>query len=746
MSSKTRNEECVKVAMRCRPISKQEQLDNRQEIVKIDPERGEIIVNNPKGEGSESKNVFTFDVVINQKSTQEHVYKMTALPIVESVLEGYNGTIFAYGQTGTGKTHTMEGNNESPDNRGIIPRTFEHIYRVIEGTPSKQFLVRASFLELYNEEIRDLLSKNAKNKLQLHENPDSGVYVKDLSSFIIQNPNEMKEKLAHGRENRKVGATKMNEGSSRSHSLFMITVEMSEIRDGQQHIKVGKLNLVDLAGSERQSKTQATGERFKEAININQSLATLGNVISALVDSKPYIPYRDSKLTRLLQDSLGGNTKTVMIANIGPADYNYDETISTLRYANRAKSIKNRPKINEDPKDAMIREFQEEINRLKVELQRKMGGNIQIGPDGKIAKVVEVQKVVVVTDEQKLKELEEQIEREKNLLESTVGKKREQIERDLADSREQKEKLERQLKEKEEHVAKQAQEQEKYIQQIREMESKIMVGNKLKETQREKEKQLIKVQIELEEKKQEERRKQEELEKNNALVIEANKQYKNLQEEIEAKTKKLNNIVERIKQAREQTNEIHEYRLREKEILLDENRTITKELKLIDLIIEHFIPQNEVKKLEQKLIFSEEDGDWNIREDANESHKVSRPASVFGFKRPICESARMAIKFGDSNPRFRTDNVLQLDLELPEKITEDFDGNVSQKVQETINIALNEDEEELQMMANEKMPIVYIKNPELISKENALNQPRVRLKSAKKTSRRPQSGLKKYQY
>ncbi|KAL4490988.1 hypothetical protein ABPG72_008724 [Tetrahymena utriculariae] len=743
MSSKQqRNEECVKVAMRCRPISKQEIQDNRQEIVKIDPERGEIIVNNPKGEGSENKNVFTFDVVINQKSTQEHVYKMTALPIVESVLEGYNGTIFAYGQTGTGKTHTMEGNNESPDNRGIIPRTFEHIYRVIEGTPSKQFLVRASFLELYNEEIRDLLAKNAKNKLQLHENPDSGVYVKDLSSFIIQNPNEMNKKLADGRENRKVGATKMNEGSSRSHSLFMITVEMSEIKDGQQHITVGKLNLVDLAGSERQSKTQATGERFKEAININQSLATLGNVISALVDNKPYIPYRDSKLTRLLQDSLGGNTKTVMIANIGPVDYNYDETISTLRYANRAKSIKNRPKINEDPKDAMIREFQEEINRLKVELQRKMGGNIQIGPD----KVVEVQKVVVVTDEQKLKELEEQIQREKNLLQSTVGKKREQIERDLADSREQKEKLEKQLKEKEEQVAKQAQEQEKYLQQIREMESKIIQGNKLKETQREKEKELIKLQIELEQRKQDERRNQEELEKKSDLVIETQKQYKNLQEEIDAKTKKLNNIVERIKQAREQTNEIHETRLREKEILLDENRTITKELKLIDLIIEHFIPQNEVKKLEQKLIFSDEDGDWNIKEDTNENHKISRPASVFGFKRPICESARMAIKFGDSNPRFRTDNILQLDLELPEKITEDFDGNVSQKVQETINIALNEDEEELQMMANEKMPIVYIKNPELISKENALNQPRVRLKSAKKTSRRPQSGLKKYQY
>mmetsp|Transcript_9433 Transcript_9433/g.8181 ORF Transcript_9433/g.8181 Transcript_9433/m.8181 type:complete len:178 (+) Transcript_9433:651-1184(+) len=177
----------------------------------------------------------------------------------------------------------------------------------------------------------------------------------------------MTQKLEFGRKNRAVGETKMNRDSSRSHSIFTITVEVSDFGpDGQNHIRVGKLNLVDLAGSERQSKTQATGDRFKEAININQSLTTLGNVISSLIDPKnTHVPYRDSKLTRLLQDSLGGNTKTVMVANIGPADWNYDETLSTLRYANRAKSIKNKPKINEDPKDAMLREFQEEIATLK---------------------------------------------------------------------------------------------------------------------------------------------------------------------------------------------------------------------------------------------------------------------------------------------------------------------------------------------------------------------------------------------
>ena len=199
------------------------------------------------------------------------------------------------------------------------------------------------------------------------------MYVKDLTSFVVKSVAEIRQVLEVGKKNRTVGATLMNADSSRSHSIFTITVETSEVLEGEAeedaHIRVGKLNLVDLAGSERQGKTGATGDRLKEATKINLSLSALGNVISALVDGKSaHIPYRDSKLTRLLQDSLGGNTKTVMVANLGPADYNFDETMSTLRYANRAKNIKNKPKINEDPKDAMLREFQEEIARLKAAL------------------------------------------------------------------------------------------------------------------------------------------------------------------------------------------------------------------------------------------------------------------------------------------------------------------------------------------------------------------------------------------
>ncbi|XP_010767295.1 kinesin-like protein KIF3A [Notothenia coriiceps] len=232
------------------------------------------------------------------------------------------------------------------------------------------FLVRVSYLEIYNEEVRDLLGKDQLQRLEVKERPDVGVYIKDLSGYVVNNADDMDRIMTMGHKNRSVGSTNMNEHSSRSHAIFTITIECSEKGvDGNQHVRMGKLHLVDLAGSERQGKTGATGQRLKEATKINLSLSTLGNVISALVDGKStHVPYRNSKLTRLLQDSLGGNSKTMMCANIGPADYNYDETISTLRYANRAKNIKNKARINEDPKDALLRQFQKEIEELKKKL------------------------------------------------------------------------------------------------------------------------------------------------------------------------------------------------------------------------------------------------------------------------------------------------------------------------------------------------------------------------------------------
>ena len=336
---------------------------------------GEVFVQKP---GEDVPKVFTFDSVYDWNSEQQEIFAETAYPVCENVIQGYNGTIFAYGQTGTGKTFTITGIENDNDLKGIMPRAFENIFQQIQSDTKKQYLVRVSYLEIYNEEIRDLLNKKSP-KLDLRDK-DTGVYVKDLSTFVVKSPQDMLRVFSEGNVNRHVGSTNMNEHSSRSHSVFTITVESSEMDDqGESHIKVGKLNIVDLAGSERQSKTGATGERLKEATKINLSLSTLCHVISSLTDPKcTYIPYRDSKLTRILQDSLGGNTKTVMIAALGPADYNIDESMSTLRYASRAKHIQNKPRINEDPKDAMIREFHDEITRLREQLAQLSGGKLNM--------------------------------------------------------------------------------------------------------------------------------------------------------------------------------------------------------------------------------------------------------------------------------------------------------------------------------------------------------------------------------
>ncbi|CAO1400372.1 unnamed protein product [Diamesa serratosioi] len=381
--------ELVKVIVRCRPTNTIEQDRRSKTIVRVDECR--VLLENPSDKKAPEKS-FLFDSAYDGSSNNDTIYSDICYSLVESVLEGYNSTIFAYGQTGCGKSYTMQGpvlstlldnhlaetkHLQSAKNNGIISDSFEHLFEAISVSNEIRYLVLVSYLEIYNENVRDLLNNDASNNLKLKENPSDGVIVENLSEYPVHNVAECENLLLAGAKNRKVGATLMNAGSSRSHSIFIINVEQIS-KSTNEHgeivncaIRKGKLNLVDLAGSERQNKTGATGERLKEATKINLSLSALGNVISALVDGKTkHIPYRDSKLTRLLQDSLGGNTKTLMIACISPADYNYEETLSTLRYASRAKNIKNKPIINEDPKDAMLREYQEEISILRKMLEK----------------------------------------------------------------------------------------------------------------------------------------------------------------------------------------------------------------------------------------------------------------------------------------------------------------------------------------------------------------------------------------
>jgi kinesin family protein 3/17 len=373
--------EAVKVIVRCRPLNQREKDLECGAVVTMDTGIMQVQLRKPKADGPPK--LFTFDGVYYMTDSTQQIYDDICFPLVANVLEGYNGTVFAYGQTGCGKSYTMVGVEDPVEQVGIIPRAFDHIFDHIAVSEGTKYIVRSSYLEIYNEEVRDLLGKDVKKKLELKEHPEKGVYVAGLSSQSVHNRKELEHVMEVGSKNRSMGATLMNVDSSRSHCIFTIDIEMMSDNGGTEEEKIvsGKLNLVDLAGSERQSKTGATGDRLKEATKINLSLSALGNVISALVDGKSkHIPYRDSKLTRLLQSSLGGNTKTLMVACISPADNNYDETLSTLRYANRAKNIKNKPKINEDPKDALLREYQEEIKRLKEMLSGQVdvhGGDMR---------------------------------------------------------------------------------------------------------------------------------------------------------------------------------------------------------------------------------------------------------------------------------------------------------------------------------------------------------------------------------
>ena len=381
----------------------------------------------------------------------------------------------------------MTGVENDPVLKGIMPRSFEDVFQRIEEDSEKtQFLIRASYLEIYNEEVRDLLSKNPKNKLDLHEKTDSGVYVRDLSFFAVKGVDEINDVLKIGMKNRSVGSTNMNATSSRSHSLFQITIERSEIgKDGKQHIRAGKLNMVDLAGSERLAKTGATGDRLKEATKINLSLSTLCHVISALIDPKAtYVPYRDSKLTRLLQDSLGGNTKTLMISNVGPVDYNFDETMNTLRYASRAKSIKNKPKINEDPKDALLREYQDEIEQLRAQLAiLDKGGDPSalMRERGLIGNGNIIERIVKVEDTEKMKAFEDKLEKEKKEMRKNADDEKKKIEEMAHLQDEEKKALLDEIRKREKGEEKERNKQQKLMNRLKKMEEKMVFGTQAEE-------------------------------------------------------------------------------------------------------------------------------------------------------------------------------------------------------------------------------------------------------------------------
>ena len=395
----------ILVVVRCRPLSQYESQISNFETIRILDEKMLVLIdpieyNGPNNifKNRSREQHYAFDFVFDKFSTQNEIFNNSVKFLIDGVVNGYNATVFAYGATGAGKTYTMTGNDNNP---GIMPLTLNELFNKIEEySNEREYKVKISYLEIYNENIRDLLRFTNNNTnyinsvnvnstlneelLDLREDPIKGIIITNITELLVNNSKDILSILKRGNRNRTQEATGANETSSRSHAILQISIEFKELHSGISiEIKNSKLSLIDLAGSERASQTQNRGIRLIEGANINRSLLTLGNCINALCETnlkgvKKYIPYRDSKLTRLLKDSLGGNSRTVMIANVSPAINTFDDTYNTLKYANRAKNIKTVVQRNVVNAQYHISNYVNIINSLKKEifdLKMKMNNN-----------------------------------------------------------------------------------------------------------------------------------------------------------------------------------------------------------------------------------------------------------------------------------------------------------------------------------------------------------------------------------
>ncbi|GAB2252256.1 hypothetical protein Droror1_Dr00005103 [Drosera rotundifolia] len=387
--------DCVRVAVNIRPLITSELLLGCTDCITVAPGEPQVQI---------GSHAFTFDYVFGSRTMpSSRIFDECIAPLIDALFHGYNGTVLAYGQTGSGKTYTMGTNyNGEGNNDGIIPRVMEMIFSKVDSMKdASEFLVRVSFIEIFKEEVFDLLDPNppsvksdavsgkstipSRVPIQIRETANGGITLAGVTEAEVRTKEEMASYLLRGSFARATGSTNMNSQSSRSHAIFTISMEQkknarsaSGINDSCGDIFSSKLHLVDLAGSERAKRTGADGLRFQEGIHINKGLLALGNVISALGDDKKrkeggHVPYRDSKLTRLLQDSLGGNSKTVMIACVSPADTNAEETLNTLKYANRARNIQNKAIVNRDPLAAQMQRMRNQIEQLQAELLAHRG-------------------------------------------------------------------------------------------------------------------------------------------------------------------------------------------------------------------------------------------------------------------------------------------------------------------------------------------------------------------------------------
>ncbi|KAI3381798.1 hypothetical protein SNEBB_000846 [Seison nebaliae] len=686
--------ECVQVVVRCRPMSEKEIADRHENIVMVDSRENSIVIK----QSDSQKKTFTFDHAYDGNSTQKQLYDDCFSSIVDSVLEGYNGTIFAYGQTGTGKTYTMEGVRHIPEERGVIPHSFAHIFNTIKENGKQMFIVRASYLEIYKEDIRDLLDNTGKQKLSIRDRPDTGPYIPNLRTSMARTPEEIESVMAIGNKNRSVGRTDMNKHSSRSHAIFTIQIERKD-DESESHIRAGKLHLVDLAGSERLAKTGAKGERLEEAKKINLSLLALGNVVSSLVKSGAYIPYRDSLLTRLLQDSLGGNAKTVMVATVGPANYNMEETLVTLNYANRAKMIKNRPKINEDPKDALLREYIEQINELREQLHRTKGGVVGAKEIHAIQSRSKKKKKKTKkrndgnhgtgdasagdeneSDENIVdsKQLEEELKRQDQM--------REAARHELECCLEEKELLLGKLNERESEYKTQNAETKRLEEEIREMKKELRTMPKKDELEKrmaEQEKELEEKYTILEKEAQIEQEIQERLRTTDQTKESLEKDFSSKSQELETITKKLKKIEKNLSIIKSQVEEENERWHNDREELEMCVTDVLKKLSLFENIVNNFIPADSEKLTVERMTYDEVEEKWMLQ-------PYEKKSDMEMGKRPRCDktgdyllkeatkenykdSARLKlIGMQNTSLQHREGNFIILPLDLPNRTTRDY--------------------------------------------------------------------------
>ena len=653
---KASKSECVKVAIRVRPMNKHEIEENSRLCVTVDTANNTVSVISDKNQSK----TFPFDYVYPMETTQREVYDQVAFPIVDSIFQGYNGTVFAYGQTGCGKTFTMMGIVTDPNLKGIIPNAFSHIFGFIktEGE-SKKFFLRCSFVEIYNEEVRDLLGKNNR-KLDIREDPKKGTFLRDVTYITIKNTSDIENCLERGNKNRHVGQTSMNDQSSRSHSLFTVYLEIEEKGEGgNSRIKSGKLNLVDLAGSERVGKTNATGQTFDEGKKINLSLTALGSVIDALSQNRKYVPYKDSKLTRLLADSLGGNTKTVMFANISPASYNYDETLGTLRYASRAKLIKNAPVVNEDPKDALLRKYEEEIKALKEKLAN--GGNInevleeveeesdddseELEEENKkiVRKYTRKKSVYMGDDPEKIALLAKISELEKDLIDNV---KLEDDEARYGEEKIKKKEFVKRIKEQEEENRKFKEYREKQMKENEEMEKKMK-------------------------KLQEQKEKEEELLKNDA-----------------------NKLQEKINELNSEIEDLKNEGAKDRSDYLESVKEISRENDLYKKIINVILNENQFKKICEMSRYIEDDNLWKIKPFSLKENKIAfsnvNPSQVDTFIEGNIAKRELIIDGINENPKKIIFKNYEND-EDNQKISDKNINNTAKKLNELPNQKLLDD-------------------------------------------------------